>query len=62
MTKGEQELCHSMGSTKFVGLPSFFSSLRCSAGPRLLSMIEGSVGFIIGRPPVFFQKAMLLVC
>jgi hypothetical protein len=25
-------------------------------------LIKGRVGFIIGSPPVFFQKAMLPVC
>jgi hypothetical protein len=25
-------------------------------------LIKGRVGFIIGRPPVFFERAMLLVC
>jgi hypothetical protein len=35
---------------------------RESAGPCCMLLIKGRVGFIIGRPPVFFQSAMLLVC
>ena len=58
----EQELRQVGEPTKFVGLPSFFQSLWCGAGPRLLSMIKGSLGFIIGRPPVFFQPTMFALC